>query len=114
MRGSYGRDRLYRNKGGTLMVARVYYPGMKCSDCGVDWGDRPRNWARGRCAPCYQKSIRIEAPTLSRPYSIRAPTEKQYRARIRKIADVNVPEELRQAFLNTFLNTHNPYKERSL
>lgn len=94
------------------MVARKYYPGFKCLDCGLDWIDRTHNFNADRCSKCYQRRYRANKDSKPRkPYTRPALTEKGYRSRIRKIAESYVPKELRPQFLRTYIKHYNPHRQ---
>ena len=112
MRGTYGKDRLCRDKGREVMVARKYYPGTLCADCNKEWTGTDRPWSRDRCNRCFQGLLRREKGKMPRKvYERKAPTEDAYITRIHHIAEVNVPDELRDKFIHTFLVTHNPFRK---
>lgn len=96
------------------MVARKYFPGFKCLDCGLDWADRKYNFNDDRCSTCYQRRYRqVKYKHMPRkPYTKAAPTEEGYKARILKIAEM-VDEPLRQQFVDTYLVKHNPYRNKA-
>ena len=93
------------------MVAQRYFDGDRCVECFVLFEHTKGKWGQGRCNKHYQALWRSKKEKPARkPYERQIPTEREYRKRIRHIAKVNVPDDLRNKFLHTFLVDHNPYR----